>query len=55
MRNGEVLIAGDFTHINGVLRNYIALLNTDGTLDTAFDPGNNLDGPVYALGATAGG
>ncbi len=47
--NGEVLIAGDFTHINGAERNYIALLNTSGGLDTSFDPGNNLTGPVYAL------
>jgi uncharacterized delta-60 repeat protein len=47
--NGEVLIAGNFTHINGAERNYIALLNTSGGLDTSFDPGNNLTGPVYAL------
>ncbi len=36
LSNGEVLIAGDFTHINGVVRNYLALLNTDGTLDQSF-------------------
>ena len=47
--NGEVLIAGEFTHINGAARNYIALLNASGGLDTSFDPGNNLTGPVYAL------
>ncbi|HEY4415397.1 MAG TPA: Calx-beta domain-containing protein, partial [Verrucomicrobiae bacterium] len=47
--NGEVLIGGDFTHVNGTERNFLALLNTDGTLDTTFDPASNLDGPVYTL------
>ncbi|MGC9943972.1 MAG: Calx-beta domain-containing protein, partial [Verrucomicrobiota bacterium] len=47
--NGEVLIGGDFTHINGQVCNYIALLNTSGGLDTSFSPSNNITGPVYAL------
>jgi uncharacterized delta-60 repeat protein len=36
--DGKVLIAGSFTNILGVPRNHIARLNTDRTLDTAFDP-----------------
>lgn len=47
--NGEVLIGGDFTHINGVQCNHIALLNTSGGLDTSFSPSNTITGPVYAL------
>lgn len=49
MTNGEVLIGGDFTHVDGVARNYVALLNTDGSVDTTFNPTNILTGPVYAL------
>lgn len=49
LSNGEVLIAGDFTHINGAPCNYIALLNTNGVVDSTFNPGSNLTGPVYAL------
>ncbi len=47
--DGKVVIGGDFTAINGVTRNYLARLNADGSLDTSFDPGNTLNGSVYAL------
>ena len=36
--DGKILLGGDFTTVLGVARNYIARLNTDGTLDTGFDP-----------------
>jgi len=36
---GKIYIGGNFTTWNGVTRNRIARLNTDGTLDTSFDPG----------------
>src|SRR5438552_7239941 len=44
--DGKILIGGDFTTLspNGgptVTRNHIARLNSDGTLDTAFDPNAN--------------
>lgn len=44
--DGKILIGGEFTTLspNGgpaVARNYIARLNPDGTLDTAFDPNAN--------------
>lgn len=52
--NGEVLIGGDFTHINGATCNYLALLNTNGVLDTTFNPGSNVNGPVYALALSGG-
>ncbi len=36
--DGRILITGDFTRVNGVVRNYVARLNSDGTLDTTFNP-----------------
>ncbi|MCX6903380.1 MAG: hypothetical protein NTW03_07860, partial [Verrucomicrobia bacterium] len=47
--DSKVLIAGDFTMVNGVSRSRIARLNVDGSLDTGFDPGAGLDAAVYAL------
>ncbi|MDL5048778.1 gliding motility-associated C-terminal domain-containing protein [Oscillatoria amoena NRMC-F 0135] len=37
--DGRVIIAGDFTSYNGIARNRIARVNSDGSLDTTFDPG----------------
>ncbi len=39
--------------MSGVTRNYVARLNTDGTLDSSFDP--NPNNAVYALGVQADG
>ena len=41
--DGRVLIAGNFTMVNGVSRNQIARMNADGSLDTTFF--NGLPGP----------
>jgi uncharacterized delta-60 repeat protein len=49
MTNGEVMIGGEFTHVNGSPARHLALLKTDGTLDTSFNPSNNISGTVYAL------
>ncbi|MCS6824585.1 MAG: hypothetical protein NZ529_09840, partial [Cytophagaceae bacterium] len=38
--DGKILIGGEFTEYNGTARNYIALLNPDGSLDMSFDPGS---------------
>ncbi len=48
-QDGKVVIGGEFTHVDGVTRNYLARLNADGSLDTTFNPGNTLNGPVYSL------
>jgi uncharacterized delta-60 repeat protein len=37
--DGKILIGGGFTSYNGTARSRIARLNTDGSLDTSFDPG----------------
>ena len=34
--DGKILIGGDFTMVNGSYRNYVARLNTDGSVDTGF-------------------
>lgn len=36
--DGKIIIVGTFTSYNGVARNRIARLNSDGTLDLSFDP-----------------
>ena len=45
--DGKTLIVGDFTIVDGVVRNHIARLNSDGTLDTSFDP--NANSFVYSI------
>ncbi|MBP9151509.1 MAG: T9SS type A sorting domain-containing protein [Flavobacteriales bacterium] len=45
--NGKILIAGGFHRYNGVDRDFIARLNTDGSLDTSFDPGDGFSGFGY--------
>ena len=53
--DGKVLIGGYFTHVNGTPRNFVARLNSDGSLDTTFDPGSGPDAVVYALALQADG
>jgi uncharacterized delta-60 repeat protein len=45
--DGKILIGGLFDSVLGVARNNIARLNTDGTLDTTFDPNGN--GAVFSI------
>ena len=47
--NSEVLIGGNFSSYNGSLRNGIALVNTNGSLDNGFNPGAGFNGTVNAL------
>ena len=46
---GKIYIGGAFTTWDGVARNRIARLNTDGTLDTSFDPGAGFNGVVNVI------
>ena len=39
--DGKIIMGGRFTTVGGVIRNHIARLNADGTLDTGFDPDVN--------------
>ena len=52
--DGKVLIGGEFTSYNGTAANYVARLNTDGSLDSTFNASNILSGPVYAMALPAG-
>ena len=45
--DGKIIIGGDFTTVAGVSRNYIARLNSDGSLDESFNP--NANGAVYVI------
>jgi uncharacterized delta-60 repeat protein len=48
--NGQILVGGNFTQINSVPENYVARLNSDGTLDPTFLSGlSGANGPVNAL------
>ncbi|WP_410221398.1 T9SS type A sorting domain-containing protein [Pedobacter sp.] len=47
--DGKVIVAGYFTSYNGTAANRIARLNTDGSLDTAFDPGAGFNNDVQTL------
>ena len=47
--DGKILIAGFFNSVDGTTRNYIARLNTDGSLDNTFDPGTGPDGNIYKM------
>jgi uncharacterized delta-60 repeat protein len=42
-KEGRIILAGGFQSINGVPRSYIARLNSDGTVDSSFDPGTGPD------------
>jgi uncharacterized delta-60 repeat protein len=51
--DGKILIGGLFTTVLGVPRNNIARLNSDGTLDTAFNP--NANNEVISIAVQADG
>lgn len=40
--DGKILIGGNFSSYNGIMRNNIARLNADGSIDASFDPGTGL-------------
>ncbi len=48
--DGKILFGGTFwQQYDGVDRAGIARANTDGSIDTSFDPGNGANGTVYAI------
>jgi uncharacterized repeat protein (TIGR01451 family)/uncharacterized delta-60 repeat protein len=49
VRNGQVLIGGDFTTVGGFGRAHIARLNANGTVDTSFNPTSGADDSVRAI------
>lgn len=53
--DGKILLGGGFSTYNGVSRNRIARVNTDGSLDVTFDPGSGASSSVAALAVQADG
>lgn len=53
--DGKILICGSFTACNNVSRNKIARLNSDGTLDTSFNPGFGANGDINSMRLDADG
>ena len=53
--DGKILIAGNFTQVNGIPRSLIARVKADGGLDESFDPGTGFDAPPDHLVLQADG
>ena len=51
--NLQVVIGGDFSSVNGINLNRVARLNSDGSVDTSFNPGIGPDGTVNAVALDA--
>ncbi|MDX2306572.1 MAG: hypothetical protein NW226_27425 [Microscillaceae bacterium] len=43
LSDGKILVCGSFTSYQGITRNRVARLHTDGSLDTSFDPGGGFN------------
>lgn len=53
--DGKILIGGSFSTYNFVSRKRIARINTDGTIDSSFNPGVGIDNSVYSMNIQADG
>jgi uncharacterized delta-60 repeat protein len=51
--DGKIIIGGSFTTVGGTARNYVARLNSDGTLDAGFNP--DAGGNVFAVAVQSDG
>ena len=51
--NGQIVIGGSFTSVNGTNMVNVARLNANGSLDTSFNPGTGPDSAVYAVAVDA--
>jgi uncharacterized delta-60 repeat protein len=47
--DGKILVVGSFLTYNGVSRNRIVRLNTDGSLDSTFVTGTGFNGPLFIV------
>ncbi|MFA7379816.1 MAG: T9SS type A sorting domain-containing protein [Bacteroidia bacterium] len=53
--DGKIIIGGNFTSYNGTVRNYIARLNADGSLDSSFNPGTGANSTVWTTSIQSDG
>ncbi|MFN4122539.1 MAG: PKD domain-containing protein [Flavobacteriales bacterium] len=51
--DGKIVAGGSFTSYNGTARNRIARLNSNGTIDTDFNPGTGFNSTVNAIAIQA--
>ena len=51
----KVLLVGNFSTVNGLTRNRVARLNTNGTVDVTFNPGDGPDGQVNTVAVQTDG
>jgi uncharacterized repeat protein (TIGR01451 family)/uncharacterized delta-60 repeat protein len=51
--DGPIVIAGNFTQVDGVNRGGIARLNLDGSIDETFNPGDGADSTIFAVAETS--
>jgi len=51
--DGKILVGGSFANYNGIGRKNILRLNSDGSLDTSFDPGSGAGGSSWGVMAIA--
>lgn len=54
-REGRIVVGGSFLFVNGATRHQIAKFNSDGSLNTDFNPGEGPDQPVYAMAVQTNG
>ena len=47
--NGSMYLGGNFAKVNGVKRNFLARVDANGVLDTAFDPGKTILNAVQSI------
>ncbi|MBK8497527.1 MAG: hypothetical protein IPL52_01605 [Flavobacteriales bacterium] len=53
--DGKMIIAGNFAQYNGVARNRIVRINSNGTLDNTFNIGSGASAAIYSLAIQADG
>ncbi|MFN7847392.1 MAG: T9SS type A sorting domain-containing protein [Bacteroidota bacterium] len=53
--DGKIIIGGDFSYTNGITAQHIARLNTDGSLDTTFNPGTGADNVITKISTQSDG
>jgi uncharacterized delta-60 repeat protein len=53
--NGKILIAGSFFQYNGLAKNCIARLDTDGSIDASFTPGTGANNAVWTTAIQSDG
>ncbi len=53
--DGKIILVGTFSHYNGVVKNRIVRLNTDGTLDSSFNTGLGAQYAIYTVALQSDG